>query len=125
MAHYSFDDSALFKRIDETLANVDLKYLEQSRKEMLKEGKDVSILDKAIAERKRRDKLKLKNEMKEAKRVRKAAFLGLMNGLFGPAIEKDDMMPWEKDAMENDDYESYNFEEEELEEDDYYFDDDE
>lgn len=36
----------------------------------------------------------------------------------------NDLMPWEEDAKENEDYEDYNFEEEDLEEDDYYFEDD-
>jgi hypothetical protein len=33
-------------------------------------------------------------------------------------------MSWEEDAIKNNGYESYNFEEEELEEDDYYYEDD-
>ena len=36
----------------------------------------------------------------------------------------DGLMPWEKDAIKNEGYESHNFEEEELEEDDYYYEDD-
>ena len=39
-------------------------------------------------------------------------------------IKNDDyLMPEERESVDNDDYEEYNFEEEELEEDDYYNDD--
>lgn len=136
MSHtYKIDDSVVFKSIDETLANVDLKYLMKAKLEMMKEGQDTSIIDKAIEERKRRDQIALKNkrqkelqEKKLAKQTRSALFWGLISGFSSKPntqkMEDNDLMNWEKDAITNGGYESHNFEEEELEEDDYYYEDD-
>lgn len=134
MSHtYKIDDSIVFKSVDETLANVDLKYLMQAKLEMLKEGKDTSILDKAIEERKRRDEMTLKykkqkehQEKKLSKQRRRALLFGLISGLSPKQNVQNldnSLMPWEQDAIK-DGYESFNFEEEELEEDDFYYDDD-
>ena len=51
---YKIDDSIIFENIDETLANVDIKYLMQAKLELMKEGKDTSVIDKAIKERKKK-----------------------------------------------------------------------
>ncbi len=114
MTNNNIDNSVLFKKINDTLANIDLKTLETVRKEMLKEGKDVHLLDKAIDERKRRDDLIVSDNK------------GSILDLFNPPKEEDDddLMPWEKEAMKDKEYEPQNFEEEDLEEDDYYFEDD-
>jgi len=131
MAHYSYDDSALIKGLDELLIGLDYSVLEQTRAKMIEEGSDTEIIDKAIKEKKRRDgirkreqKIQEKRDKQFAKNVRNASFLGLLGGLFGPSPDKNDMMSWEEDAMKNDGYEPHNFEEEELEEDDYYYEDD-
>ena len=123
MGHtYKVDDSIVFDRIDETLANIDLEYLMKAKLEMMKEGKDTSILDKALEERKRRDKL---IKTSQNKKLRHSLFLGLLSGINEISNSKsNDLMSWEEDAIKNDGYESFNFEEEELEDDDYYFDDD-
>ncbi len=56
---------------------------------------------------------------------KESLFLGLLKAFESNNDKKDnDMNSWEKDAMKDDEYEPYNFEEEELEEDDYYYDDD-
>ena len=90
---------------------------------MLKEGKDVSILDKAIKEKKRRETRQREYDKNIARSIKRAALLGLTDGVLFSSNNKNDMMTWEEDAIKNNGYEPYNFEEE-LEEDDYYFDDD-
>ena len=125
------DDSILFDNIDELLANIDLSDLIEVKNELLKENKDTSIIDKAIKERKRRDEI-LKKEQKQIqekeknkrKMFRKATIISLLTGLTSNNNLNNDLMSWEEDAIKNNEYEPFNFEEEELEEDDYYFDDD-
>lgn len=134
-ASYKINDLIVFDRIDETLANVDVKYLMKAKLELMKEGKDTSVIDKAIEERKRRDKiLRINNERranqegKNSKMKGRALLCGLIDGLSSGIKSNDvidnNLMSWEEDAIKNDGYESHNFEEEELEEDDYYFEDD-
>ena len=132
-ANYKIDDSGLFDSLDEILANIDPKVLEQAKLELSKEGKDTSIVNKAINERKRRDKRleiiekrKKQEEKRQRKMMRGALLMGLFDGLFGDSkpSSNNDLMPWEEDAKKNEGYEDHNFEEEELEEDDYYYDDD-
>lgn len=126
-ASYKIDDSKLFDNIDELLANLDIKFLMEVKLELMKEGKDTSIIDKAINERNRRDKIITKRKKINQKRLnkltRQALLMGLINGLSNNN-KSSDLMSWEEDAIKNNGYEKYNFEEEELEEDDYYFDDD-
>lgn len=132
---YKIDDSIIFENIDETLANVDIKYLMQAKLELMKEGKDTSVIDKAIKKRKRRDEAIKKNnerrvnqERRMSKMKRRALIWGLIDGLSSSIKSnntvENDLMSWEEDAVKNDGYKSHNFEEEELEEDDYYFEDD-
>ena len=132
---YKIDDSIIFENIDETLANVDIKYLMQAKLELMKEGKDTSVIDKAIKERKRRDEAIKKNnerrvnqERRMSKMKRRALIWGLIDGLSSSIKSnntvENDLMSWEEDAVKNGGYKSHNFEEEELEEDDYYFEDD-
>ena len=131
---YKIDDSIIYDNIDESLARLDLKYLMKAKLEMMKEGKDTSILDKAINERKRRDKKmeedkkrRIKQEEKMKRQNRRAILFGLLDGLTSSTKSNDSvddgLMSWEKDAIKNNGYESHNFEEEDLEEDDYYFED--
>lgn len=132
---YKIDDSIIFENIDETLANVDIKYLMQAKLELMKEGKDTSVIDKAIKKRKRRGEAIKKNnerrvnqERRMSKMKRRALIWGLIDGLSSSIKSnntvENDLMSWEEDAVKNDGYKSHNFEEEELEEDDYYFEDD-
>lgn len=130
--NYKIDDSIVFKSIDETLANLDIKYLMQAKLELMREGKDTSVIDKAIEERKRRDKiLRMNNERKERqeRKMKKRALLwglvdGLSSGIKSNETLDNELMSWEKEVIKSREYDNYNFEEEELEEDDYYFDDD-
>lgn len=92
---YNIDESVIFDRVDEVLASLDIGTLELVRQNLIEKNEDTSIIDKVIEDKKRRNQ-------------------NIDNGL----------MSWEEDAIKNNGYEEYNFEEEELEEDDYYFDDD-
>ncbi len=106
----------------------------QAKLELMKEGKDTSVIDKAIKERKRRDEVIKKNnerrinqEKRMNKMKRHALVWGLIDGISSGIKSNDvadnDLMCWEEDAIKNDSYESHNFEEEDLEQDDYYFED--
>lgn len=139
-AHYTIDDSGVFKAIDETLANIDISILEQARQNDINNGESTEILDKAIAERKRRDeairkeqerqqKIQEAEDRKWRKKYRRAGLFGFFSGLFGglsnstASSRHDDLMPWEEDLVKKREYEPYRFEEENTEEDDYYHDD--
>lgn len=100
---YEFDESSLLDQVDNMLENMDPKYLLQSREELIKEGKDTEIIDKAL--------------YKQQEQKQKPP--GLLDLLFGMNTKKNK----ETISKEND-YEPYNFEEEDLEEDDYYYEDD-
>ena len=102
---YKIDDSIVFKSIDETLANVDIKYLMKAKLELMKEGKDASVIDKAIEERKRRDEVIKKNnerrvnqERKMNKIKRQALLWGLIDGLLSGIKSNNsidnDLMSW-------------------------------
>lgn len=109
---YTIDESVVYSTIDETLANLDITVLEKVRQESIKNGESTEILDKAIEERKKRDKL-----IKEEKSLNKGiGLLGFISGLF-------QKKPKSNKLIEDKEYEPYNFEEEELEEDDYHNDD--
>lgn len=127
---YNIDDSELFDFIDETLANVDVSILEKARRKGIKKGESTEILDKAIKERKRRDKLiKKEQERKSRKLFKKAAFFGLLSGLFSGSENQskktdfNSLMPWEQNLVDQKEYELHHFEEENIDEDDYYSDD--
>lgn len=139
-AHYTIDDSRVFKAIDETLANVDISILEQARQNDINNGESTEILDKAITERKRRDeaihkeqerqqKIQEAEDRKWRKRYRRAGLFGFLSGLFGglsksdKSSQNDDLMPWEEELVKKGEYEPYHFEEENTDEDDYYHDD--
>ena len=130
MSHtYKIDDSIVFKRVDDTLASLDINTLEKVREELIKKGEDTELIDKAIIERKRRDEIIKEKNKEHDKEMRKLSRMALLSGLFGGLISKNsnsssDLMSWEEDAIKNDGYKDYNFEEEELEEDDFYYEDD-
>ena len=55
--------------------------------------------------------------------IGKILFWSAIGAIGNNKTNNSSLMPWEEDAIKNNGYESYNFEEEELEEDDYYSDD--
>ena len=102
---YEYDESDLFKLIDEKLSNTDLETLIKAREQLKKEGKDTSIIDKTIKE---------KTSSQNKKNVRrKPILLEIIKNLINTktTIKKDSTI------VKNRDYEEYKFEEE-LEEDD-------
>lgn len=134
------DDDGIEDFLDDFIADMPLEILEEVRKQDIAAGEDTEIIDKAIRERKRRDKIiqqeqesQRKIEEAEQKKWRKihrrAALYGLLNGLSNSKSNKDltdtdNLMPWEEDLVKKKEYEPYHFEEEEMEEDDYYYEDD-
>jgi hypothetical protein len=134
----------LEEALDDFIAGMPLEVLEAVRQQDIANGDDTEIMDKAIAERKRRDevirkeqerqqRLQEAEERKWRKRYRRAAFFGLLSGLFdglsssnssNNSSDTDYLMPWEEDLVEKGEYEPYHFEEEEMEEDDFYYEDD-
>lgn len=131
----------LEEALDDFIAGMPLGILEEVRRQDIANGDDTEIIDKAIAKRKRKNeiirmeqekqrKIQEAEERKWRKRYRRAAFFGLLYGLFDginsakkSSSNTDYLMPWEQDLVNKGEYEPYNFEEEELEEDDYYYDD--
>ena len=138
------DQDKLFKYLDNLMASQDLNVLLKAREQCIKDGTPTDVIDKAINERKRRDKealtRKVKDSLKEGieeqrrahkmakryrKQIRRAIISGLFSGLLGSSNSSNpDIMPWEQDYIDKGDYEPYQFEEEELEEDDFYNEDD-
>lgn len=136
--------NGLIDYLDDFIAGMPLEVLEAVRKKDIANGDDTEIMDKAIAERKRRDeairkeqerqqRLQEAEERKWRKRYREAAFFGLLSGLFdglsssnssNDTSDTDYLMPWEEDLVKKGEYEPYHFEEEEMDEDDYYSEDD-
>ena len=134
----------LEETLDNFIAGMPLEVLEAVRKQDIENGEDTEIMDKAIAERKRRDeairreqerqqRLQEAEERKWRKRYRRAAFFGLLSGIFdglsssnsnSSSSDTDYLMPWEQDLVDKGEYEPYHFEEEEMEEDDFYYEDD-
>lgn len=137
---FTIDDSGVYDVLDNYFASMPREVLEQVRNDDIERGENTEIIDKAIAERKKRDedeKLRqISNEIKEQKQERKATiglgkmlFFGLLGAMFSPSSSKskssfDYLMPWEQDLVNKGNYDPWNFEEEELEEDDYYYEDD-
>lgn len=113
------NNDPLFDRLDAYIESMSWGVLEKARNQTILEGKDTSILDKAIKNKLAQQKRLEEQEKLESKRMRSAIFKGFMAGLFNASNnDKNDFTNlYEKD------YELYNFEEEELEEDDYYYDD--
>ena len=138
------DSEELFDYLDDLMASQDLNVLLKAKEQCIKDGTPTDVIDKAINERKRRDKealtKKVKASLKEgieeqrrahkmAKRYRKqigrAIISGFFSGLLGSSNSSNpDIMPWEQDYIDKGDYEPYQFEEEDLEEDDFYNEDD-
>ncbi len=76
---------------------------------------DVSILNKYIDY--------VKKKTKSGISIGKILFWTAIGAIGNNKTNNSSLMPWEEDAIKNNGYKSYNFEEEELEEDDYYSDD--
>ena len=138
------DSDELFDYLDDLMASQDLSVLEKAKEQCIKDGTPTDVIDKAINERKRRDKIALKHRVKDAlkegihesienrkrnkryrKMIRRAIFSGFFSGLLGSSKGSNpDLNPWEQDYIDKGDYEPYQFEEEDLEEDDFYSEDD-
>jgi hypothetical protein len=124
--------------LDEYIAGFPLEVLEAVRQQDIACGDDTDIIDKAIAERKIRDKnickeqetqqkLQEAEDRKRRKKYRRAALFGILSGLNKSKTKSsntDNLMPWEQDLVDNGEYEPYHFEEEDMEEDDFYYEDD-
>lgn len=126
----TFDETKILENVDETLANIDASQLKYLKKKFEENNDDTEIIDKALKERIRRDKIaeeiKRKEEKAKRKQMRRAIFWGIVSGLSSNQINKNDysdLMPWEQDEINNKNYETFNFEEEEMEEDDFYYED--
>lgn len=119
------NDSFIFDEIDDTLASLDSSFLKKARKEIIKNNGDTEVIDKAIEERKRRDKIIEKEERQNKKIIRDAAIIGIASGLISNKKTSNhvDLMSSEKDLVSKGEYEPYQFEEQEFEDDDYYYDD--
>lgn len=138
------DSDELFNYLDDLMASQDLSVLEKAKKQLIKDGTPTDVIDKAINERKRRDRIALRKRVKNAlkegihesienrrrnkryrKMIRRAIFSGFFSGLLGSSKGSNpDINPWEQDYIDKGDYEPYQFEEEDLEEDDFYNEDD-
>lgn len=126
----TFDETKILDNVDETLANIDASQLKYLKEKFEENNDDTEIIDKALKERLRRDKiaeeLKRKKEKEERKQMRRTLFWGIARGLSSNQTNKNnysDLMPWEQDEINNKNYETFNFEEEEMEEDDFYYED--
>lgn len=121
---YTIDHSSLLRLADEKLANLDYNVLFKVKDELVKRGEDTSLIDKAINTKKERDKeIKEQNKLSLGD-VLTGVFLGLNIGNKKANKKDNNIMPWEQDEENKENYEPHNFEEEELEEDDYYYEDD-
>jgi hypothetical protein len=124
--------------LDDYIASFPSEVLEAVRQQDIANGDDTEIIDKAIAERKIRDKsirkeqekqqkLQEAEERERKKKYRRAALFGILSGLNKSntkSSDTDNLMPWEQELVDSGKYEPYNFEEEEMEEDDFYYEDD-
>lgn len=129
---YTIDDSFIYEQIDERLANIDLTTLEKMKQASIDNEENTELIDKAIIERKKRDKILLEQKKREERenlkssKMRKRSILfGILSGLFGSnsnksKVNQPSFMPWEEKEIKKGNYEAYQFEEEELEDDDYY-----
>ncbi len=125
---YTFDDSKLFDAIDDKLSDIDLKTLYQVKEKLNESNDDTELIDKAIVNRKKKDKQIRKQEKEENRltfgQILLGTFLGLSSGKKNKVDKQTDyLMPWEKEKVNKGNYDVWNFEEEELEDDDYYNDD--
>ena len=92
-----------------------LDKLDNIKIDCLKYKCDVSILNKYIDY--------VKKKTKSGISIGKILFWSAIGAIGNNKTNDSSLMTWEEDAIKNNGYESFNFEEEELEEDDYYSDD--
>lgn len=102
------NNDTLFDKLDTYIESMPMDVLEKAKEQMILEGGDSSILDKAI-----------KNKLKR-KKIGGSIFKEFLLGLFTDSGNNKK----EFTNLSERDYEPYQFEEEELEEDDYYYEDD-
>ena len=108
---YVIDDSSIYAKIDEKLANMDTGILNKAKQE---DGNN-KIIDKAIKERKRREKGNKSNG-----RIGLLVFLSELSNNSKVKPKEVYLMSNEREEVNKGSYEEHNFEEEELEDDDYY-----
>lgn len=132
---YSAEADKIIDRLDNILASLPIDVLEEYKKNNLEDGNDVSMFDKAIEEKKRREQELYRQKAKWRKRARRVALFSFLAGVFEGLKDfhgnsstyfddsTDYLMPWEKDQVDSGEYEPYQFEEEDMDEDDYYYED--
>ncbi len=123
---YKPSSDPMLRGLEEQIEALPLEVLETIRLDNIKNNKDTAIMDKAIANKKR----KIKEEQKQ---IRKEAFHGLLKAItsIGSIFTSNksetnynkDYSDIERSEIESGNYEPYQFEEEDLEEDDYYSED--
>ena len=110
----NLDDDELFGYLDSLIERVDLETLKKARAECIRNGTNHDAIDKAI-----RKKEAASNE---------GILAGIISGLFSGSSKSkktsSDIMSWEHDYIDKNEYEPYQFEEEDLEDDDFYNEDD-
>lgn len=138
-ASFTVDDSPIFDALDNYFASLPLNVLEEARKQNIENGEDTEIIDKAIKERIRKDAELKKTQEKivekerqyqreKRKAIRKSILAGIFSSFIDNSINSNensygDLTSFEKDQVNNGNYELFQFEEEELEDDDYYYED--
>ena len=138
-ASFTVDDSPIFDALDNYFASLPLNVLEEARKQNIENGEDTEIIDKAIKERIRKDSELKKTQEKivekerqyqreKRKAIRKSILAGIFSSFIDNSINSNensygDLTSFEKDQVNNGNYELFQFEEEELEDDDYYYED--
>lgn len=139
-ASFTVDDSPIFDALDNYFASLPLNVLEEARKQNIENGEDTEIIDKAIKERIRKDAELKKTQEKivekerqyqreKRKVIRKSILAGIFSSFIDNSINSNensycDLTSFEKDQVNNGNYELFQFEEEELEDDDFYYEDD-
>ena len=96
----------LFDKLDAYIESMPMEVLKKARLKTIEDNEDTNILDKAIRNKEKKEKVKKNN------------LFGMffLNLLFDNKKEN-------KPSNTHNNYESYNYEEQELEEDDFYYDD--
>ena len=124
------DPDELEKAMVIKVANAyDLETLYKIREKIKSENKDLDLIDKAIKKKleiESNNKTRLEQEDKKFKKsMKKAAFTGLLSGLFSSKnkTNKSDLSDWEVHEINKGNYEPMNFEEENMDKDDFYSDD--
>lgn len=132
MKQYDFDEfdigcvrDEIKEKIEDLLeTDKSISKLKQIKHKSLLYKCDTELIDKYLA-------MDKKNKKENKRMFKKAAILGLVSGLIDNASSSNeesssnmDLMTWEEDLVNKQEYEPYHFEEEEMDEDDFYYEDD-